>query len=355
MSQKKVAVIEGEDASPEAVVPTVELIDKMNLGIEWSYPPVGARGEAAHNSIFPDQAKAMIDQTDTTLFGATSGKSAFALFYLRWGKQTFANVRPAKFRPGYKSPLANPDGIDLVIVRENLEDMYLMVEGELAELDKTGLTSPILQQPIAELAPGRYGIKVITEAGTRRVARFAFDLAQRRKAGGRPGKVTAASKYNMLPRSDGLFQEVTESVAAAYEDIEFETMIIDNFAHHLNTAPHTLDVVLLPNLYGDILSDAAAGLVGGLGLAPSGCYGDDYAYFESAHGTAPDIAGKNIINPTATILSAAMMLNYLGFKAAAEALDFALAGVYKDGRCLTPDQGGTASTTEFVQAVGNRL
>ncbi len=355
MTTKQVAVIEGEDASPEAVRPVVELIDQMNLGIEWVYPPVGDKGVERFDSVFPEEAKEMIDASDTTLFGATSGKSAFALLYLRWGKETYANVRPAKFLPGYHSPLSNPTGIDLVIVRENMEDLYLMVEGELEDLAPANLTSPILQKSVADMGPGKYGVKIITQAGTKRVSKFAFELARRRKAQGRPGKVTVSSKYNMLPQSDGLFKEVAGHVAESYPDIESETMIVDNLAHYLVVSPQNLDVVLLPNLYGDILSDAAAGLIGGLGLAPSGCYGENYAYFESAHGTAPDIAGKNIINPTATLLSAAMMLNYIGCVAASSALKTALEKVYKEGRFLTPDQGGTSSTTDFVDAVAQRL
>ncbi|MBU2547563.1 MAG: isocitrate/isopropylmalate dehydrogenase family protein [Proteobacteria bacterium] len=355
MATRRVAVIEGEDASPEAVRPTVELIDGLGLDIEWLYPPVGDRGQDLHGSIFPEEAKAVIDASDTTLFGATSGKSALALFYLRWGKATFANVRPAKWRPGFKSPLARPEGIDLVIVRENLEDMYLMVEGEVEELGPANLFSPILQKPVAEAGPGRFAVKVITREGTERAARFAFELARHRKDRGRPGRVTMAAKYNMLPRSDGFFKEVTDQVADDYPDVGYEAMIVDNFAHHLNVSPQSLDVVLLPNLYGDILSDAAAGLVGGLGLAPSGCYGRDYAYFESAHGTAPDIAGQNRINPTATILSAAMMLEYLDYPEEARRLETALAEVYAEGRCLTPDQGGRASTTDFTRAVAERL
>lgn len=355
MSKKRVAVIEGEDASPEAVRPTVELIDSMRLGIDWVFPPVGDKGKQLHDSIFPDQAKEQIDTTDSTLFGATSGKSALALLYLRWGRQTYANVRPAKWMPGCKSPLAHPEGIDLVIVRENLEDMYLMVEGELASLAPANLTSPILQKRVDELGPGTYGMKVITRAGTERVARYAFELALRRKAEGRPGKVTVASKYNMLPQSDGLFVKVAGEVAKTYEDVTFEMMIVDNFAHFMTLSPQELDVVLLPNLYGDILSDAAAGLIGGLGLSPSGCYGERYAYFESVHGTAPDIAGENVINPTATLLSAAMMLDYLGFSEEGRRLQAALAQVYGEGRFLTPDQGGRSSTTDFVGAVAANL
>jgi isocitrate/isopropylmalate dehydrogenase len=151
----------------------------------------------------------------------------------------------------------------------------------------------------------------------------------------------------MLPRSDGLFREVALRVALDYPDVDFQSFIVDDFAHRMIAAPRDLDVVVTPNLYGDILSDAAAALVGGLGLAPSGCYGDDYAYFESAHGTAPDIAGQNVINPTASLLSAAMMLDYLGFAEAGARLQAALERIYAEGRVLTRDQGGDASTTAF--------
>jgi isocitrate/isopropylmalate dehydrogenase len=159
----------------------------------------------------------------------------------------------------------------------------------------------------------------------------------------------------MLPKSDGLFREVAAEIARGYPDVEYQNFIVDDFAHRLIADPHALDVVVLPNLYGDILSDAGAALVGGLGLAPSGCYGDDYAYFESAHGTAPDIAGQNIINPTATLLSGAMMLRHLGFLEDADSVEASIAAVYADGSILTPDQGGSASTPEFCEAVAARI
>jgi isocitrate/isopropylmalate dehydrogenase len=159
----------------------------------------------------------------------------------------------------------------------------------------------------------------------------------------------------MLPQSDGLFRDVAARVATEYPDIGFETFIVDDFARRLVAEADQLDVVVLPNLYGDILSDAAAGLIGGLGLAPSGCYGDTYAYFESAHGTAPDIAGRNAINPTATILSAVLMLDHLGYAAEARRLTAAVERVYADGRVLTRDQGGRATTTEFCSAVAQQL
>jgi isocitrate/isopropylmalate dehydrogenase len=355
MPTKRVVVIEGEDAAPEAVRPTVTLIDRLGLDIEWVYPPVGDAALVQYGSLFPDESREAIDAADATLFGATSGKSAAALFYLRWGKETYANVRPARWMPGCRSPLANPQGIDFVIVRENLEDLYVGIEGDLERLRPLGLTSLMVPRGVADLGPGQFALKVITEAGSERVVRFAFELARRRRAHGRPGRVTCASKYNMLPRSDGLFRDVAARVAASYPDITFETFIVDDFARRLVATPQQLDVVVLPNLYGDILSDAAAGILGGLGLAPSGCYGDTYAYFESAHGSAPDIAGKNIINPTATILSAAMMLQHLGFTAAARRLSAAVERVYADGRTLTPDQGGGASTTDFCDAVAEKL
>jgi isocitrate/isopropylmalate dehydrogenase len=355
MGRKRVVVIEGEDAAPEVVRPTIALIDRLGPDIEWLHPPVGDAGIAQHGSLFPEEARQAIDASDATLFGATSGKSAPALFYLRWGKQTYANVRPARWLPGYRSPLANPQGIDFVIVRENLEDLYVGVEGDIEALRPLGLTSWTARQPVAEMGPGRFGLKVITEAGSERVVRFAFEVAQRRRKGGRPRKVTCATKHNMLPHSDGLFLQVARRVAASYPDIQFESFIVDDFAHRLVAAPHELDVVVLPNLYGDILSDAAAAVIGGLGLAPSGCYGDGYAYFESAHGSAPDIAGKNVINPTATILAGTLMLDYLGFGEAARRLAMAVERVYAEGRCLTRDQGGSASTTDFCVAVERAL
>jgi isocitrate/isopropylmalate dehydrogenase len=355
VSRKRVVVIEGEDAAPEAVRPSVALLDNLGLDIEWVYPPVGARGMEAAGSPFPPEARAAIDASDATLFGATSGLSALALFYLRWGKQTYANVRPTRYLHGCPSPLARPDGIDFVIVRENLEDLYVAVEGDVQDLAALGLQSFTLQRPIADLAPGTFALKVITEHGTDRVARFAFELARRRKAHGGPGRVTCATKHNMLPRTDGLFRARVERMAGEFPDIELQTFIVDDFARRLVAEPHSLDVVVLPNLYGDILSDAAAGLVGGLGLAASGCYGDTYAYFESAHGSAPDLVGQNSINPTATLLSGAMMLEYLGFAPAARRLEAAIAAVYAAGRGLTPDQGGAASTTDFCAAVADHL
>jgi len=349
-------VIEGEDAAPEAMAPSVAVLESLGLPIEWIHPPVGQRGIEAYGSPFPDEARRAIDASDATLFGATSGKSAPALLYLRWGKRTYANVRPVRWFPGCRSPLARPEGLDLVIVRENLEDLYVGVEGELATLDPLGLVSATARRPLRELGAGRFALKVITEEGSDRVARFAFELARRwgRKRG-KPGRLSCGTKHNMLPRSDGLFRERVERVGREYPDVELRCFIVDDLAHRLVADPHALDVIVLPNLYGDVLSDAAAALVGGLGLAPSGCFGDDYAYFEPAHGTAPDLAGRNVINPTATLLSGAMLLEHLGFADAAASLERAIERVYAEGKQLTPDQGGSARTPELCAAVSRSL
>lgn len=351
-----VAVIEGDDASPEVVRPTVELLKTMQLGIEFTYPSVGEPAVAEHGSPFPAAAREMIDAADTTLFGSTSTSSGAALMYLRWGKQTYANVRPCEYMPGGASPLKQPDGINFAIVRENLEDLYVRAEGELHELAALAPRGATIRRPVHELGEGRYAIKAITRAGCERVIRFAFELAQQRAASsGRPPHVIATQKHNMLPQSDGLFKQIAEEISAQFPDVGFGTYIIDDFACRLITEPHKLDVVVMPNLYGDIMSDAAAGLVGSLGMAASGCYGDDYAYFEPAHGTAPDIMGQNIINPTAMLLTAAMMLDHLRLGSAADDMRAALKAVYAEGRWLTPDQGGTAKTGELVGAVADRL
>ncbi len=345
---KSVVVIEGDDAAPEAMRPVVELLGELAPQIQFEYPPVGERGNELHGNPFSPEAKATIDQADTTLFGSTSGSSGAALQYLRWGKQTFANVRPCTYLPGCSSPLSNPQGIDFVIVRENLEDLYVGIEGDLEELQFLDRVGRTVRKRVRDFSEGRYAVKVITESGTSRVVRFACELARERDL---QNKVTCVTKHNMLRGTDGYFLELARTVASEYADIEFESFIVDDFACRLIREPQRYDVIVMPNLYGDILSDAAGGLLGSLGLAASGCYGHDYAYFEPAHGTAPDIAGTNTINPTATILSSAMMLEYLGLKEQAKKLRTGVEKVYSKGDVLTPDQGGASTTTEFVDAV----
>jgi len=346
---KTIAVIPGEESAVEAMEATLLVLQNLNLDVDWVFPPVGESGLQSHGSVFPDAAKTIIDNADATLFGATSGPCTKALFYLRWGKQTYANVRPTRFTKGFQSPLANPDSVDFIIVRENLEDSYLWLEGELEDLAPLNLKSRTADKKAHEMGPGKYAIKAITRAGSERVIRYSFELATRRAAEGKEGKVTVGAKTNMLPQTDGLFAAVGEEVAKDFPNIKHETFIVDDLAHRLVARADEFDVVVMPNLYGDILSDAAAGLVGGLGLAPSACVGEDYAYFEPAHGTAPDIVGQGIVNPTATLMSAAMMLSYLGDEPNARRINQAIDKAYAERKSLTPDQGGTASTTEFAE------
>jgi len=353
---KHLVIIPGDDAAPEAMAPAVAILKSLALDLTFTEFPSGEEGITRYGSraAFDQALREAIDRSDTTLFGSTNGTTG-GIGYLRWGKQTFANVRPARWRPGFRSPLKNPEGIDLVIVRENLEDLYMGVEGDLALLSSLPVTSRMTRQPLDTTPTGKFALKVITEEGSRRVARFACELARTRQARGGKGKVTCTSKYNMLRDSDGLFRSVVEATVKTYPDLRYEQYIVDDFARRLVASPSEFDVVVMPNLYGDILSDVAAGTIGGLGLAPSGCYGETYAYFESVHGSAPDIAGKNIINPTATLLSAVLMLAYLGQDEAAARLESAITRVYAEGRVLTPDQGGTSSTTAFCAAVQHYL
>lgn len=353
---KRVVVIPGDDAAPEAMAPTVEILKNFALDLSFTEFPSGEQGVKQYGSPkgFERALREAIDHSDSTLFGSTNGTTG-GIGYLRWGKQTYANVRPARWRLGFRSPLKNPESIDFVVVRENLEDLYMGVEGDLNTLAPLGLTSAITREPLDTTVQGLFAIKAITEHGSRRIARFAFELARKRKAQGGRGLVTCTSKYNMLRKSDGLFREVVEATAKEYPDLGYEQYIVDDFARRLVASPSQFDVVVMPNLYGDILSDVAAGTIGGLGLAPSGCYGDTYAYFESVHGSAPDIAGQNIINPTATLLSAALLLDYLGWAGEARRLEDAIAQVYANGETLPPDQGGSASTTTFCAAVQNVL
>jgi len=340
----KVCVIPGDDAAPEAMQASLRVLDCLELPIEWDLMPAGKdllnEGIAEREKLFRER----IDAADTVLFGASNGTSPGA-GYMRWGKLTFANVRPICWQPGFKSPLREPERIDYVIVRENLEDMYVGIMGDAKDLLDAGLADPRSRLPEGA-TDGRFAAKVITRPGTEQVAKFACELALQRS-----GRLTVSAKTNMLPATDRWFCEIVKEVTQDYPGVHFEEFIVDDMAHRLVVKPDELDVLLLPNLYGDILSDLGAGTIGGLGLAPSGCYGHDFAYFESSHGTAPDIAGMGVINPTATLLSAAMMFRYLKLTEVADRLETAITEVYLAGSDLTPDQGGDADTETFADAV----
>jgi len=343
-SKSRVCIIPGDGAAPEAMLASLRVLDALALPIECDAVPPGS--ELLDLSIAEREAliRERVDNADTALFGSSDGTTPGAQ-YLRWGKLTFANVRPIRWRPGFHSPLQDPTEIDYVIIRENLEDMYVGVMGEAKDLIGAGLTDPRSRLPL-DASEGRFAAKIITRPGTEQVARFACELALQRS-----GRLTVSAKTNMLPATDRWFCEIAREISEEYAGVEYEEFIVDDMAHRLVVRPQDIDVLLLPNLYGDILSDLGAGTIGGLGLAPSGCYGHEFAYFESAHGTAPDLAGKGTINPTATLLSAAMMLRHLHLKDAADRLERALEHVYLSNSDLTPDQGGEATTERFAEAV----
>jgi 3-isopropylmalate dehydrogenase len=354
MARKKVCVIKGDDASPEFVIPTVELLEGMKQEIEFLWPATGEEGVQKYGSPFPPEAKKAVDEADCTLFGSARGMAG-GLGYLRWGKRTYANFRPVKWAKGMRSPLKNPEGIDFVVVRENLEGLYPGREGDIERLKPLQLTDFVTGQVLDTSMKGKFAVRVITEENTRNIAKAACDLAMKRRGKGGKWKLTVASKYNMLRQSDELFRRIVEETAKQYPNLTFEQQVIDNFCQQMILNPQQFDVVVMPNEHGDVMADGAAALVGGLGLAPSACFGKDYAYFEPVHGTAPDLMGKNKVNPTAMILSARWMLEYLGLEEAAQRLENAVFGVYEEGRHLPPDQGGRSSTTEFCRAVKDRL
>lgn len=359
---KVVCVIPGDDAGPEVVLPTVDILKHMGLDIEFLWPPAGGEAMKKYGDSFPPEAKEAVDAADCTLLGAVSsiksGRHRGGIGYLRRIKKTYANFRPTKYFEGMCSPLRNPEGIDFVIARENLEGLYPGREGNLSDLEdlKTKfLVGGLIHIPIDTSLKGKFAVRIITEEYTRNIAEAACQLALRRKAEGRMGKVTVTEKSTVLIHTDGLFRQVVEETVKKYPELTFERQAIDNFGQQLVKNPQQFDVVVMANEHGDVMGDVAAGLVGGLGVAASACIGKDYAYFEPVHGSAPDIAGRNIINPTATILSAVWMLDYLGLGEAAKQLESAVRRVYAEGKHLTFDMGGTASTTEFADAVKGKL
>ncbi len=360
MSQRKqnvvpsVCVVPGDDSAPEVVLPTVEILHALAPEIHFVHAVSGREGVEQYGSAFPFETRRAIDEATCTLFGASGGPSRPVLWYLRWGKDTFVNVRPVSWHPGYRSPMQHPERIDYVIVRENLEGMYPPREGDIAELATLTSSSTWWQTPPVDKV-GAYAVRISTDEQMQRVATFACEMALRRKSEGYPGRVTLGAKYSILPRTDGRFRSIVSEAVHAIPELSYEEYLIDDLARRMIAAPETLDVVVLGNEHGDILADVASGSIGGLGLSPSACYAEQYAYFEPVHGSAPDIAGRGIINPTAMLLSGAMLLDYLGYAGKAHRLESAITQVYREGLSLPVDQGGEASTMEFVTAVERNL
>ena len=324
----RICLIEGDGIGHEVVPAARRVLEATGLPLEFIEAEAGWETFERRGVSVPEETVEKIMASDATLFGAATSPTRKvpgffgAIRYLRRRLDLYANVRPAKSRP---VPKSRP-GVDLVIVRENTEGLY--VEQERRYLDVA----------IADA--------VISRRASERIGRFAFNLASRRER----KLLHAAHKANVLPVTQGLFLDTVREVAQGFPGVSFKDIIVDNCAMQLVMRPEQFDVIVTTNLLGDILSDLTAGLVGGLGLAPSGNIGDRYAVFEPFHGSAPDIAGKGIANPTATILSAAMLLEHLGEEEAARRIEAAVDKVLAEGP-HTPDLGGTATTEAFTEAV----
>jgi len=329
----RVTLIPGDGIGPEVSAAVVRIIEAAHVQIEWETFAVGGNAQNLSGSPLPDDVIESVRRNGVALKGpvATPIGSGFESVNVRLRKvlDLYANLRPVRNLPGVQSRFGD---VDLIIVRENTEGLYSGLEHEVVP----GVVEPL---------------KVITEKARTRIAVFAFEHA--RKFGRR--KVTVAHKANIMKKSDGLFLQCFRKVAPNFPMIEHDEKIVDNLCMQLVMNPQQFDVLLMENLYGDIVSDLAAGLVGGLGVVPSGNLGEKAALFEAVHGTAPDIAGKNLANPTALLLSAIMMLRYIGELAAGDRIDSALNKVLAKRERITRDLGGTATTSEFADAVIARL
>ncbi len=350
--KKKIVALGGDGVGPEIMEVTWEIMEKAGFALDIIKPLHGEAAWKAGKEAFPEEVKNLCQQSDAILFGAQGGISREILYFLRWQQDNFVNIRPIKYYPGAKSSLQDPQGIDFVILRENSEGLYPAREGDLNFLAQAlPQFKDRMGKSLADYGHGKFAIRVISERGVERLAKFACAFVLERKKQGYPGKLTVVTKSNVLSQSDGLFQKGIEAECQKNVGLRHEHFYVDDAARRLIRFPRDFDVLVTSNMFGDILADEAAELVGGLGLAPSACLGGKKPYFEPVHGSAPDIAGKGIVNPTAMILSAKMMLDHLGMKREGEALEKAVAIVYRDGKTLTPDQGGKASTREFARAV----
>ena len=329
----RITLIPGDGIGPEITEAAIRVLEKTGVGFEWEPFEAGIRAyEKTGNPLPPvllesiRKNKVAFKGPLTTLVGEGFQSANVTL---RKELDLYANLRPVRSIAGVKSRY---EDVNLVIVRENTEDLYSGIE----HIIMPGVTQ---------------GLKVITSHASVRIARFAFDYARKR---GRK-KVTAVHKANIMKLTDGLFLDSARQVAAEYPDIQFDHKIVDNLAMQLVLNPNQFDVLLLSNLYGDIVSDLCAGLVGGLGLVPAANIGELYAVFEAVHGSAPDIAGKGVANPTALLFSGVLMLRHLGENEAADRVLKATFAVLKRGDVRTPDLGGKASTKEYADALVREL
>ncbi|NLZ92674.1 MAG: isocitrate dehydrogenase (NAD(+)) [Firmicutes bacterium] len=325
----QITLIPGDGIGPDITAATKKIIAAAGVPIEWDEQSAGESAVAAFGTPLPEALIQSVEKNKIALKGplTTPIGTGFRSINVALRKEfdLYANIRPARTFAGIRSRYEN---IDLVVIRENTEDLYAGVEHMVGD-------------DAAE------SIKIITRKGSERICRFAFDYAKKNNR----HKVTAVHKANIMKCTDGLFLEVAREVAADYPELEYEERIVDNMCMQLVQKPENYDVLVAPNLYGDIISDLCAGLVGGLGLAPSANIGEKYAIFEAVHGSVPKYAGLDKANPTALLLSAVMMLRYLEEKEAADRIENALAAVIKEGKSVTYDLGGSAKGMEMAEAV----
>ncbi len=327
--KRTISLIKGDGIGPEVSHATIEVIKAAGVAIEWEEVPAGANALEKIGTVLPEYTIDSVKKNKVALKGPVGtpigeGFKSISVA-LRKRLELFANLRPIKSLPGINARYEN---IDLIIVRENTEGLYSGIEHEVV--------------------PGVVeSLKIITEKASTRIAEFAFQYARNNNR----NKVTAVHKANIMKMSDGLFLKCSRKVAEKYPDIQYDEKIVDNACMQLILNPYQFDVMVLENLYGDIISDLCAGLVGGLGTAPGANIGNDCAIFEAIHGSAPDIAGQNLANPIALIRSAILMLEYIGEKKAAEKINKAICNVLKKGEKLTRDLGGTATTMEITKAI----
>ena len=329
MSKHKVTLIPGEGIGPEVAAATRRILEAAGVQIDWEEIAGRSDSSADQGKSVNKAAVESVRRNRVALKGpmatAIAGGAPSVNVALRKTLDLYANLRPVKNVPGVKSHFEN---VDLILVRENTEDLYSGLEHEVV--------------------PGVVeSLKIITERASTRIAKFAFEYAKRH---GRK-KIHAIHKANIMKLSDGLFLRSVRTVAAQFPAIEYKELIVDNACMQIVMDPLQFDMLLLPNLYGDVMSDLAAGLVGGLGVVPSANIGDECAMFEAVHGTAPDIAGKGLANPTALLMSSVLMLDHLAERTAAERIQKALEKVYRQGKHTTRDVGGKAGTEEFADAV----
>jgi isocitrate dehydrogenase (NAD+) len=331
--RQRVVLLRGDGIGPEVTRAAVRVVEATGAAVVWEEVEAGAEVIAKYGSALPEEALNAIRSAGVALKGPITtpvgGGFKSANVALRQALDLYACVRPVRSIPGLATRY---EGVDLVIVRENTEGLYSGLEHRVAP----GIVE---------------SIKVMTERASTRIARFTFELAERM---GRR-RVTAVHKANIMKLSDGLFLECARKVAREHPDVEYDEIIIDNCAMQLVRDPTRFDVLLMENLYGDILSDLCAGLVGGLGVVPGSNVGDGCAVFEAVHGSAPDIAGKGIANPAAILLSAAEMLRHLGERDRGDAVERAVHAALAQPEDRTPDLGGSASLERFTDSVIDRV